>query len=305
MLKRFSAAVALCVAVAVAGCGGSHAVQSATGSVHPQGWGGTPNGIVPPAPLPTAIPTATMFDAITVAPIPPNPFSVAGYTAGAWPDYLALRRAFPQAHAVSIAIQAGYRADCLDVEPGDASPGQAGAWAVADMRAGFAHPCLYSDLSEMPAVQASLRSSLGSGWRARVFLWLAWYRNVPGLVAGYDAVQYTDTCLGRNLDCSTVSLNFLSIAQPPYVPPAPLPVCFHKRETAAACAAARAKIASDQRAAASSGRALAVKNRVLTAYKCVLPYRRGVCVRNGQAASVFRQRARFFTQAAARLEAAN
>jgi hypothetical protein len=75
----------------------------------------------------------------------------------------------------------------------------------------------------MPAVQASLAASLGSNWRSRVFLWLAWYRLIPGLVSGYDAVQYSDKCLDLNLDCSTVSLRFLSIAQPPYSPPKPKP----------------------------------------------------------------------------------
>jgi hypothetical protein len=41
----------------------------------------------------------------------------------------------------------------------------------------------------------------------------------------------------------------------PYSPPNPLPVCFHKREAAKTCAAVKAKIASDQRALASSQRA--------------------------------------------------
>lgn len=280
--------------------------QSATGSVHPSGWGQTPPGLKLLAPAPKYTPTAEMFDAVVLGNVPGSPFAVAGYTAGSWPNYLQMRATWPRAHAISVAIQATYHAACLDVEPGDASPSSSGSWTRADIRAGFSRPCIYSDLSEMPAVKTSLAAAGLS--RGQYLLWLAWYRNVPGLLAGYDAVQYTDSCLGRNLDCSTVSLAFLTAAQPPYVAPKPrppLPLCFHRREAASACGAAWAKIASQQRAAASSQRALDGKSKILTAYKCVKPYRRGVCVRNGQAAAVFAQRARWFTAAAVKLEAAN
>ena len=312
-MKRLSAvlaaALAVC-AVAVAGCGGPS--QSATGSVHPNGWGGTPKGVVLPAPLPTAVPTAEMLDGIYVSDFHGlQPFALAGYTAGAWPDYLGLRAAFPTTHAISIAISARWHADCLDIEPGDAVPSQAGPWAKADIAAGFKHPCEYGDLSEMPAIKASLAATFGPNWHAVNFLWLAWYRFVPGLVSGYDAVQWTDRALGRNLDESTVSLPFLTIAQPPYVAPTPKPapqpppVCFHKREAAATCAAVKAKVASDLRAAASSRRALHATNAALARNRCAKPYRRGVCIHKGRDARVFRQRIRWFTAAARKLEAAN
>lgn len=223
-IRAFSAIIA--AGLAVAGCGGGHAAHrlptaspvAATGSVHPPGWGAGPTeGLAAPRPL--LAPSAEMFDTITLATVPANPFALAGYTSGFWPTYLPLRAAYPAAHTVSIAVNAAHNADCLDVEPGDATPGQAGGWALADIRAGFARPCLYSDLSEMPAVQQSLAAA-GLA-RPRYLLWLAWYRFVPGLVSGYDAVQWTDRALGRNLDESTVTLQFLSIAQPPYAPPPP------------------------------------------------------------------------------------
>lgn len=219
-LHALAASIAAACVLALAGCaGGIH--QSAGGSVHPAGWGRTPKGYVLPHALFTLTPTATMYDSVDVGQIPAHPFAAAGYTAGSWATWPRIR-ALAQ-HAISIAIHSSYRADCLDDEPGDATPSEAGPWALQDIRAGFRVPCVYSDLSEMPAVKASLARWLGSGWRARVMLWLAWYRGVPGLVTGYDAVQYWDHCLGRNLDCSTVSLRFLKIAQPPYVAPAPKP----------------------------------------------------------------------------------
>ena len=164
-----------------------------------------------------------MFDSVTLSAIPHLPFALAGYTAGIFANYVAMRRFWPTAHTVSIAINARYHADCADVEPSLLSPSQAGPWAAADIRAGYKRPCLYSDLSEMPQVQASLHAWLGLNWRSRVFLWLAWYRNFPGLVPGYDAVQWSQNCFGLNLDCSTVTLAFLTVATPPYVAPRPDP----------------------------------------------------------------------------------
>lgn len=216
MNPRVLSRLALLVALALAGCG-------AGPRVHPPGWGATPKGLFAlPAPV-TGVPSAEMFDTVTVSTVPARPFALAGYTSGFWPTYLPLRRAYPTAHTVSIAVTARNHADCLDVEPGDASPSQAGPWVRADIAAGFPKPCLYSDLEEMPAVKASLAAWLGSGWRGRVLLWLAWYRYRPGLVAGYDAVQWTDHAYGRNLDESTVTLSFLTIAQPAHVPPRPKP----------------------------------------------------------------------------------
>lgn len=287
----------LATAVALAGCGGMH--QSATGSVHPVGWGGTPKGVALPAPGRFgAAPTRTMYDSVSESAIPSRPFAAAGYTAGKWPTWAHIRAL--ATHAVSIAIHVQYHADCLDDEPGDATPAQAGPWAVADIKAGFKKPCVYSDLSEMPQVKASLRAWLGSNWRSRVFLWLAWYRKIPGLVTGYDAVQYDDTCLGRNLDCSTVSLGFLTIAQPPYVapkPPPPRPICFgpRARPRSATCKQIRSKVARWTRAENATAKAIVSVRRGLSDHHCRTPYRRDVCVDLGrETLPTLRARTRYF-----------
>lgn len=227
------AALAATVVLAACGAGAPHVgslprhaagtpLQSAGGSVHPPGWGATPPGYRESAVAPVlGVPTTVMFDTVTLETIPARPFALGGYTSGLFPTYLPLRRAFPHAHTISIAVTTAHHADCLDVEPGDAEPAQAGPWARADLAAGFSKPCLYSDLAEMPAVKQSLAAWLGPNWRQRVLLWLAWYRFRPGLVPGYDAVQWTDRALGRNLDQSTVAFPFLAIAQPPYQRPTP------------------------------------------------------------------------------------
>lgn len=167
--------------------------------------------------------TATMYDSITLSTVPANPFAVAGYTSGFWPTYLPMRHAWPKAHAVSIAISANWHADCLDVEPGDAVPSQVVAWIYSDVKAGFKHPCVYSSLwmfnNQIKPLLAAAHVP-----RSLIFEWDADYTYVDHIDAGFDATQWTDKCLGRNLDCSRVKLSFLTIAQSPYVvPPAPKP----------------------------------------------------------------------------------
>lgn len=337
MRKFYALAVALTAALLLAACGGQrtsptatvrHAApagatpQSAMGSVAPAGWGQSTGPV--PLTLAPSTPTATMYDAVTIGNIPAGAFAAAGYTAGLYPTWSSLLSRFPHAHHISVAISAIYHADCLDVEPYDAVPSQAGAWVRADIRAGFPRPCVYSDLSEMPAVRASLAAA-GLN-RSQYLLWLAWYRGIPGLVSGYDAVQYDDHCLSRGLDCSTVSLDFLKAAQPPYVAPKPKPkqpVCIHRRESRKACAAAKAKIASDQRAAAASQRAYTARGCQVLSHRVSWfstqlhkhPHVRTTSRRRALTASraayrqrscaTFAQRDRFFTGRAAALQAAN
>jgi len=310
IVAAIGAGVIVTVAILLLAGGGSHkqaAVipQSAMGSVHPVGWGQTPPGFVLPPQHLTAVPTATMWDAITLSNVPAKPFAIAGYIAGNWPTWFQLAADFPAAHRVSIAIHLGEHAMCGDFEPGDMAPSQAGEWAKQDLAAGFKTPCEYGDLANMPAIKQSLAAALGARWRSLSLLWLAWYRGIPALISGYDAVQFTDNALGRNLDENTVTLNFLRIAQPPYVPPPTNPICFTHRIPAAACAQVKAKIASDKRAAASSQRALVATNRVLATNKCRKPYRRGVCIHKGHDASVFAQRVAYFTNAAKQLQEKN
>lgn len=228
ILKRLCVPAA--IAVALAGCGSSsqtstpvRPAQSATGSVHPPGWGLSPKGLAVPKPL-TGVATATMYDTIEVGTVPSNPFATAGYTSGSWPTYEPLRRAFPRAHTISIAVSASHHADCLDVEPGDASPSEAPGWIRADRAAGFAKPCLYSSLSPWDTDLFPILRAAGIP-RSEYFAWDAHYDGFAHVDSGFDATQWTDTCLGRNLDCSTVTLPFLSIAQPPYspTPPGPTP----------------------------------------------------------------------------------
>jgi len=163
-----------------------------------------------------------MFDSVDVSTIPRRPFAVAGYSDGFWPTFAGIRRAYPRAHTVSIAVFAWDHAACLDVEPGDAAPWEVPGWVRADEHAGYRKPCVYSDWSQwVNEVRPTLtRAGLS---RANVYEWDASYTSRPHLDPGFDATQWTDRCLGRNLDCSLVLPSFLLIARPPLNPPAPKP----------------------------------------------------------------------------------
>jgi hypothetical protein len=217
------------VVVALTGCGGGHVVRGFHTryglSAHPPGWGHPAKGEAPaPAPPPTAAlpPTAQMFDTITLSTVPANPFALAGYTSGFWPTFVPLLKAWPKAHVVSIAVSARRGGKCLDVEPGDAMPAEAPGWYRKERAAGVKKPCFYSSWWEFTKQLRPALRSAGIG-RQDVFEWDADYVYHPRLDVGFDATQWTDHAYGRNLDQSTVTLNFLSVAQPPYVKVKPKP----------------------------------------------------------------------------------
>lgn len=287
---------ALCAMLLLAACGAPH--PSAGGSVHPPGWG---------RPIPhahhllLAVPQGVMWDTVTRSALPANPFALAGYTSGLYTNYLAFRARYPRAHTISIAISAAHHADCLDVEPGDATPAQAPGWVKADRAAGFGRPCVYSSIwMFLHQVIPDLRAA-GIA-RSSVLEWDADYSGRPGLDVGFDATQFTDRALGRNLDESSVTLAFLTVAQPPYHPPAPAPavICWGRRAQPRnrICEKVRPELARYSRARASSRKALGKAEHDLRARRCRRPYRRNVCVHDARSIRVLSQRARYFDRRA-------
>lgn len=152
----------------------------------------------------------TMYDTIAPSEIPASPQAVAGYVSGSWPDFNRIVAMFPHAQHLSIAPTADHDADCLDVERGDATPGQAPAWVVRQHSRGVHRPCIYADRSTMPAVEQALSAIPRGSYR----LWVADWTYSPHLPAGFDACQWTDRALGRNLDQSVCADSFFSVPQP-------------------------------------------------------------------------------------------
>lgn len=174
--------------------------------------------------------TWTMADSIYPANLPPGYGAYAGYVDGRWPDFAQIAKRFPAAKLLPIAVFPADNATCLDIETGDATPGQAPAWVKRQQARGISRPVLYASVSVMPEVLGAL-SSAGIS-RASVRLWSAHYGagqhicgpyscKWPGVPA-MDGTQWSDSAPGLNgsqVDASILLDSFFGMIPPP----APLP----------------------------------------------------------------------------------
>jgi hypothetical protein len=97
------------------------------------------------------------------------------------------------------------QASALDVEPGDATPAGAAAWAKARLTADpKAVAIVYTMISEWQSVKDNV-ATLPSWMRARVRYWIADPTGVPHVLAGADATQWY---WGTNYDISTANPGF-------------------------------------------------------------------------------------------------
>lgn len=163
----------------------------------------------------------TMYDSVTLTEIPRDAEAVAGYVNGRWPTYPKLVTLFPHAQHLSIAVNARYDADCLDVEKYDATPAQAPAWVRRQQARGIKQPVVYCSVSDALTVLSVLAAA--GIKRSQIRLWTAHYTKTPhrctagcgfGLTTTADATQYTDTAQGRNLDASLVADTFFAAPEP-------------------------------------------------------------------------------------------
>jgi hypothetical protein len=158
--------------------------------------------------------TVAMFDSVTVSEIPTDAKAAAGYVNGiytTWPQI----KAGPWPHKLSIAVTASADAECLDCEPGDATPDQAPAWVKRQHGKGIKRPVVYTSLSGAQALLGVLAKA--GIERKHVRLWTAHYTGKAhicdsscgfGFTGKADATQWTDKALGRNLDESLCSPDF-------------------------------------------------------------------------------------------------
>jgi hypothetical protein len=146
-----------------------------------------------------------MYDSVTVSEIPHSASAVAGYVGGRWPTYSTLVKEFPHAQHLSIAVNAGEDAECLDIESGDATIADAPTWFRRQKGRGVTTPCFYTSLSNVDALVAALNKE--GIHRPEYRLWSAHYTYrahvcgpPEGISVTADATQWTDRALGRNLD---------------------------------------------------------------------------------------------------------
>jgi hypothetical protein len=92
------------------------------------------------------------------------------------------------------------RAAALDVEPGDATPGQAATWAWHKLHSAAGQVAIiYTMRSEWAAAQAAV-ATLPSGMQHQVRWWIADPTGVPHIVPGASATQWY---WGHNYDITT------------------------------------------------------------------------------------------------------
>ncbi len=150
----------------------------------------------------------TMYDSVDISQIPFGAPAVAGYVGGSWPTYNELRARFPHAHVLSIAVNAGEDAECLDIENGDATPGDAVGWFHRQKARGVKRPCFYAGIFVIGTVIQLLKQA-GIN-RSEYRVWTPHYTYVAHIEPGSDATQWTDKALGRNLDQSLCRPDFFA-----------------------------------------------------------------------------------------------
>jgi peptidoglycan hydrolase-like protein with peptidoglycan-binding domain len=165
----------------------------------------------------------TMFDSISISQLPGGTgYCYAGYVNGSWPTYNSVVADFPGHNVLSIAVNAGANADCLDVENFDATPGQAAGWYARQLARGVQRPCIYASAGVVSTI-LSLLAAAGVT-RSAVRIWSAHYTtqhicgpNVCGYPAA-DGTQWTSRAMGRNLDQSMLVNDFFGTVPPPAPP---------------------------------------------------------------------------------------
>ena len=163
------------------------------------------------------------YDSTTPEVIPKDAQVVAGYAGGSWHTYPYIQANFPHAYRIEIAVNAGEKGHCLDVENGDATPDEAPGW-IKEMEAeGIHRPMLYASAWTWGQIIPLLTKA-----RVGRFHYRRWVAAPNGLkiaaqwlAAGYDACQFDWHYLGLNLDASLCLPSFLDGG---HHTPAPLPL---------------------------------------------------------------------------------
>jgi hypothetical protein len=154
----------------------------------------------PPAPAKPFL----IYDSVTPPSIPAGQQVVATYADGPHPTSASLVTGRKTVLWISITGQ-DYDASVVDVEPGNATPAQAAAWARHRLSSSpHAVARIYTMIREWPAVQAAV-ASFSAQMRARIHWWIADPTGHPHLVTGSDATQWY---WGSHYDITTAKPGF-------------------------------------------------------------------------------------------------
>lgn len=115
----------------------------------------------------------------------------AGYGRGTYANMSAVEARFPGKKYLSVSPYVTVGVDCLDVEPGDAGPGDCAAFVRGWTPVNTVKPVIYANASTMGAVVSDL-SGAGIA-RSSYFLWVAEWDYSSAIPSGFDAKQYAST----------------------------------------------------------------------------------------------------------------
>lgn len=150
-----------------------------------------------------------MFDDVTVSLLPSGYSAYAGYVDGIYANVGAIKSRFPNAHVLAIDVNASnIAANCLDVEPGDATNSAAVSWTKKKLAAKNGTPVLYTSAGNAQALINALAAAGIS--RSQYLLWTAHYNGIEHICGSdsypkADGTQFTDRALSKSLDESLVS----------------------------------------------------------------------------------------------------
>lgn len=170
----------------------------------------------------------TMYDDIDPALLPATATAVAGYVDGRFANLTAIRARFPHAQILTIAVFPADDADCLDVEPGDATRADIFAWFKRQQARGVQRPVVYSSVVNMDGINATMTANgfPRDSWRA----WSAHYGQGEHICGpstckltsvACDGTQFTDRALSRSLDESVLLPGFFGSSPGPGPGPQP------------------------------------------------------------------------------------
>lgn len=173
--------------------------------------------------------TMLMFDDVTVSLLPAGFDAYAAYVDGRFDNFSAVKAKFPNAKILSIDVLASnHSAECLDIEPGDASNASAVSWVKAKIAAKDKLIVLYTSASNVNALVATME--VAGIARDEYKLWSAHYgagTHICGPATcglclwACDGTQYTDTALGHSLDESQLLGDFFGAVAPAPAPTDP------------------------------------------------------------------------------------
>jgi hypothetical protein len=135
-------------------------------------------------PKPKVLTPLKCYDSVTLDDLPEGGDAYLAYV-NAWPEVAPekVQARFPKARVVTVATNANYIAEILDVERGAATVAQIVPWYRMARLHGISRPGVYASLSNMPAVKEALK---GLSYKTIVADW----DGKASIPKGYNGIQY-------------------------------------------------------------------------------------------------------------------